>query len=733
MSRWMAPFALRYLFVSSTIGLLLAAPRALPAGAQTVTPRTTLTAVLSVEARRAIQPGDLELLRRGAQDTAPTVRAAAIRALGRLERPELLPDVIPALEDKDAVVRAEAANAVAQAAGPDVTATGAGRLALARRLDSERDPAVRAALCEAVGRLPGAAGDAEVAVERLLAVDMARAAARKGVRVEPAGPLLGVRLNWGRRRGDTSTVAAVGALRGLESLVRRRGRSVRPAPETLAQLRWLVADAETPARRLALLVLNMAGAADAATIGDALTDDDVEVRRLAAASPAAGEDHLRKALADRSPMVRYEALRAWGRRFQARSGCGPVLAHVDDASAHVTLLALDLLADGCRPGEPAADALARAVGVAEREEARPSARLAFGTGAWHGPAHALVSLARLDPDRARQVLPAFVGAEPWQVRMYAARAAALTGASDLLARLSGDAQPNVVEAAITGLAATSRHDADEVYRSALQSADGQLVRTAAGALAGTPARMEAARALVSALLRLGAVGSDTLRDPRLAVLDRLEEVGTSDLAAALEPVLRDRDPRVAERAARVLKAWTGVAPEVPPEQDRARVADAPEVAPPTGAELADLSRAVLRVTMKGGGRFDIKLLTDLAPISCARYARLAAAGHYDGLTFHRVVPNFIVQGGSPGANEYSGAPRYIPDEVGRVMQGRGTVGSSTRGRDTGDGQLYVNLVDSPRLDHDYSIFGEVTAGMDVVDRILEGDVIESVRVIGGKK
>jgi cyclophilin family peptidyl-prolyl cis-trans isomerase len=68
------------------------------------------------------------------------------------------------------------------------------------------------------------------------------------------------------------------------------------------------------------------------------------------------------------------------------------------------------------------------------------------------------------------------------------------------------------------------------------------------------------------------------------------------------------------------------------------------------------------------------------------------------------------------------------DEVG--IHRRGTVGISTRGRDTGDAQLFVNLVDSPRLDHQYTVFGAVVSGMDVVDGVLEGDVIERVEVVG---
>lgn len=61
---------------------------------------------------------------------------------------------------------------------------------------------------------------------------------------------------------------------------------------------------------------------------------------------------------------------------------------------------------------------------------------------------------------------------------------------------------------------------------------------------------------------------------------------------------------------------------------------------------------------------------------------------------------------------------------------RGTVGISTRGRDTGDAQFFVNLVDSPRLDHQYTVFGTVTSGMETVDAILEGDVIERIELVG---
>ena len=115
------------------------------------------------------------------------------------------------------------------------------------------------------------------------------------------------------------------------------------------------------------------------------------------------------------------------------------------------------------------------------------------------------------------------------------------------------------------------------------------------------------------------------------------------------------------------------------------------------------------------------------PLSSVRVVRRAGEGYYNGLTFHRVVPNFVIQGGSPGANEFMGDAFYMRDEVGLHI--RGTVGISTRGRDTGDAQMFVNLVDSPRLDHLYTVFGTVVTGMDVVDRILEGDEIDRIEIV----
>src|SRR3954464_11914313 len=116
-----------------------------------------------------------------------------------------------------------------------------------------------------------------------------------------------------------------------------------------------------------------------------------------------------------------------------------------------------------------------------------------------------------------------------------------------------------------------------------------------------------------------------------------------------------------------------------------------------------------------------------APIAVDRFLKLALVDHYyDRLTFHRVVPNFVGEGGSPGANEYSGHKEYMRDEI-ALPNVAGSVGLSTRGRNTGDAQFFVNLVDNPRLDGGYTVFAYVLGpDMGVVSAIEEGDVMQSI-------
>ncbi|HEX5634782.1 MAG TPA: peptidylprolyl isomerase, partial [Gemmatimonadales bacterium] len=167
-----------------------------------------------------------------------------------------------------------------------------------------------------------------------------------------------------------------------------------------------------------------------------------------------------------------------------------------------------------------------------------------------------------------------------------------------------------------------------------------------------------------------------------------------------------------------------------------RTLNARPAVPPEAAALALGRDARLRVSMapeSGGGAFTVRLRGDVAPIMASRILALARKRYYDGLTWHRVEHDFVIQGGSPGDNEYVGERHYLRDELGTIAHPRGTVGMSTRGHDTGDAQWFVNLRDNARLRRDYTVFGEVVEGIDVVDGIMELDRIERIEVVGSAK
>ena len=147
---------------------------------------------------------------------------------------------------------------------------------------------------------------------------------------------------------------------------------------------------------------------------------------------------------------------------------------------------------------------------------------------------------------------------------------------------------------------------------------------------------------------------------------------------------------------------------------------------PTLEQIREFDRTRAVLTMDNGDRITLGFFPFEAPTHTARFFRLASDGYFDGLTFHRVVYNFVLQGGSPGANEFMGDGPFPRDEITARSHRRGTVGTSTRGRDTGDGQLFINLVDNLRLDFNYTIFAEVIGDRSALDNVAEGAVIQSI-------
>jgi cyclophilin family peptidyl-prolyl cis-trans isomerase/HEAT repeat protein len=645
--------------------------------------------ILAADDARGRGPGGLAPLLEGAASSDAGVRRLAVRALGRIEADSLVPAIAPLLTDPAAGVRAEAANALGQAVLRAEPA--AARSALIARLDTEPDAWVRGVIGQTLGRLRHATPTAAAETARSLA------------RIDADN--------------DSGTVALA---KGFFFLARQQpARGALPA-DALERLRQLpdeyFRDEELAARTRTMVVAALA-AARAATLDDlerALRDPHPLVRREAAAAlpllPEGSADASRlveSALRDPAGVVRTDALRSYARLLPG--SCAGVRTALGDPEPHVALLAIDLVPAACPIDPGTRDRLILlANGLDEAGEA------------WHRAAHALLALATLQPDAARAVLPSFTGhANPF-VRAYGARAAAALRVGETLRWLAADPDPNVRTAAIEGLTATVGHAADDVYVEQLASDDAQLIMTAAGALEGSTAAGVTA-ALLDALDRISGMRRETSRDARVALLQRARELGTANDAARVRAYLADFDPAVAAAAADAVGAWTGQRPTPAPVL-------LPHAPVPSAALLDSLARAEVVLAMRGEDPIVLRLRPWLAPTNAARFARLARAGFYDGLTFHRVAANFVVQGGSPHANEYAGDGPFSRDELGIDGNWRGTVGLSTRGRDTGDAQLYINIIDNIRLDHDYTVFAEVVQGMDVVDRLMEGAVIERVSV-----
>ena len=661
-----------------------------------------LQRVLETEDARSRDPSGHFTFLEGISWPDPEVQRIGVRALGRQENPSVLVDIGSMLDSPYPEIRAEAVNASAQAVtGRDPRRAMA---ALIRFLPTERDPEVRGAVLEAMGRFSyQSPGDAQRAYDTLL------------------DNLVGGPAGGGSGGVTLRTVphpVILGGARALEQLVRTQSQLLPPAAAALSTLAALAryegpgGEAAAQVRRLALAGLVGTGSPPDDVVEASLADEDAQVRRLAVLAIGEGaleevRPSLSQALADGSQLVRVEAVRALTERVGGNEACVGLVELLEDASAHVALEAIDRLA-GCPP-ETALAPLEALVGRADSVSA----------GEWHRAAHALVALAGVSPFTARRRLDAFAAHPVWQMRMYAARAAARLELIPALLALAGDGHWNVRQAAISGLAPLVGPDADSVYVDALGADDPQLVLTASRALGSSP-RPDLVPALFDALERMSADRRETHRDVRMVLLQRLSERGSAEDLERLQPYMADYDPVVAAFAEDVRNEWTGS------DLRWARPSPLERAPMPAYAEMWEMaaSRAVIR--MAGGGEIVLEMLPFEAPANAARFVRLAREGYFDGLTFHRVVPNFVIQGGSPGANEYYGDGPYTRDELTMRSHVRGTVGISTRGRDTADGQIFVNLVDNPRLDHNYTIIARVVEGMEVVDGVLEGAVMEEV-------
>ena len=136
------------------------------------------------------------------------------------------------------------------------------------------------------------------------------------------------------------------------------------------------------------------------------------------------------------------------------------------------------------------------------------------------------------------------------------------------------------------------------------------------------------------------------------------------------------------------------------------------------------------ITMEKGGEFRIEFYAEDAPKTVENFVTLAKKGFYDGLTFHRVHPNVLVHGGDPRGDGTGGPGYAIKAEFNKQKHVRGAVVMARLlSPDSAGSQFYIMLADVSDLDGQYTVFGRVTSGMDVVDKISIGDKMKTVKIV----
>jgi cyclophilin family peptidyl-prolyl cis-trans isomerase len=468
-----------------------------------------------------------------------------------------------------------------------------------------------------------------------------------------------------------------------------------PKAEGLPTLRKLLADPAPRVRAWAARALGILGGAD-----------DLALLRPLLDEPATG---------DPGPLIQAlrsaKALAAGGKAKPIADWTPRLRALLDDPRPGVRMSAIDTA--GVWTSSELSAVLAARAAAGETWE-RGTALVAFAGGA-----------AGKDP-KALELVMAAAGEKDDALRARAAEAAGeigLPAAGAALERLAGDPSPRVRSAALSAWL-EGDPKASDVARRALADPDVTVRGTAFDWLTTHPVltletigtalpgvyqegTVEAGLAAVRAVAAR-ATGEPLERGAAIAVLEKLTEGG----------------PYVLRREAGESLGKLGR--PVPP------------LAPADQGKDVEIYRQIVRRTRQPRtveirtqrGTITVRLACPEAPLTCLNFLNLAGQGFFDGLAFHRVVPDFVVQGGDP-KGDGSGGPGYsIRDEINRLRYDRGVVGMALAGPDTGGSQFFITLSPQPHLDGGYTAFGEVTGGAEILDQLRLGDRIEKITEVG---
>jgi len=614
-----------------------------------------------------------------AENVLPSVRARTMMAAGRIGDQAALPLLIHGLSDTDESVRANAAFALGELAD-----TSSAAIAALGALSATHGLAAAEAL-HALGKL---------------AVPTARPYVEAALRTLKTGPELREALlaiwRFPRTPATSELVRPFTASPDVEVRWRAVYALARagPDPANVPAFQQWAHDTDPLVRSLAVRGLRAA------------PSDSVNLRAQSAAV-------LLSLLGDADAHVRINALNVLGgyRDSTLAAQVTPLLA---DSDSNVRIAAAQAL--GLLKGANAAGALA---GLVKDQNQKPAIRGA-----------ALASLISADPERGLNEVDDIASASDPLLRLYGARAFAAAhgpAAIERARRLTDDRDQRVAAAALSSVAAMAGDTlkaARALFIEKLAAAD-PYVR--AEALAGLEHLANAGDEAI-AFDAFERALKDDVEDAALAALGVLQKLAKDNPAvqrtfATRFPLDRIPLPSVQRAAFEKMHVAGPCCRSEAHDVDYQHVVERLLIPALLGDSLPRV-----RVNTAAGSRL-FELLPADAPLTVHNFLSLVQRKYFDGSRWHRVVPNFVLQDGDP-AGTGNGGPGYsIRDEINRVRYGRGAVGMALSGPDTGGSQFFVTHSPQPHLDGGYTVFGHVTSGMEVADRVVQDDPITSIEVI----
>jgi len=318
----------------------------------------------------------------------------------------------------------------------------------------------------------------------------------------------------------------------------------------------------------------------------------------------------------------------------------------------------------------------------------------------------------------------------WQVRAEAARSLGRVKSNRSLRQLRlmlEDGDDRVKAAVIEGLGNYPINRNIDIIKAALNGSDDTVVKSIAADVLGSSGNSEALEILVETAEKN--IRTDNIDFARSLVAALGNFIDTTDIGlTALNTIKRflNHQDRIVRQ-----DAYSALGRFAPENFDYGPFkVDFSEKDFEILRDLTELGMVAVIETQRGV--IKLKLEPAIAPRTTANFVRLAERGFYDDLTFHRVVQNFVVQGGCPRADGWGGPGYMIREEINPIRFKRGTIGMATSGRDTGGSQFFICLSDQPRLDGRYTAFGSVIEGWDVLDKIEIGDMILSIKIEKGR-